>query len=72
MSASRRSAGLVLYRLLDGRPEVLIAHMGGPFFAKKDDGAWSIIKGEYEEGEDPYAAARREFEEETGFPPPPG
>jgi predicted NUDIX family NTP pyrophosphohydrolase len=72
MSASRRSAGLVLYRLLDGRPEVLIAHMGGPFFARKDDGAWSIIKGEYEEGEDPYAAARREFEEETGFPPPPG
>ncbi len=52
--------------------EVLIAHMGGPYWAKKDDGGWSIVKGEYGEDEDAYAAARREFEEETGAPPPAG
>ena len=71
MKASR-SAGLLLYRLRDGRPEVLIGHMGGPFWAKKDEGAWSVFKGEYEDGEDPFAAARREFQEETGSPPPDG
>lgn len=49
---------------------MLIAHMGGPYWAKKDDGGWSIVKGEYGEDEDAYAAARREFEEETGAPPP--
>jgi predicted NUDIX family NTP pyrophosphohydrolase len=67
-----RSAGILLYRLRDGRLEVFIAHMGGPFWARKDEGAWSVIKGEYEQGEDPLDAARREFEEETGSPPPSG
>jgi predicted NUDIX family NTP pyrophosphohydrolase len=69
----RRSAGLLLYRISGDRPEVFIGHMGGPFWAKKDEHAWSLFKGEYEEGaEDPYAAALREFEEETGRPPPEG
>ena len=66
------SAGLLLYRFNDGSVEVLIGHPGGPFWAKKDDGAWSIPKGEYTEGEDPWHAARREFEEELGKPPPDG
>ena len=70
--AMRRSAGLVLYRRRDGGPEVFIGHMGGPFWAKKDEGAWSVFKGEYDETEDPFAAALREFEEETGQPPPDG
>ena len=68
----RRSAGLLLHRTVEGRLEVLVAHMGGPFWAKKDAGAWSIPKGEYEEGEDPLTVARREFEEELGQPPPAG
>jgi predicted NUDIX family NTP pyrophosphohydrolase len=67
-----RSAGLLLYRVSDGRLEVLIAHMGGPFWAKKDERAWSIPKGEYLDDEDPLAAAKREFEEELGSPPPDG
>jgi predicted NUDIX family NTP pyrophosphohydrolase len=50
--------------------EVLLVHMGGPFWARKDDGAWSIPKGEYEPGQDPFAAAKREFEEELGLAPP--
>ena len=62
----RRSAGIVLYRVGDGGPEVLLVHPGGPFWAKKDLGAWSIPKGEYEPDEDPRACALREFEEETG------
>jgi predicted NUDIX family NTP pyrophosphohydrolase len=62
----RRSAGILLYRLRDGEPEVLIVHPGGPFWARKDAGAWSIPKGEYDDGEDPHACALREFEEETG------
>jgi predicted NUDIX family NTP pyrophosphohydrolase len=66
------SAGLLLYRIIEGYVEVLIGHPGGPFWAKKDDGAWSIPKGEYAEGEDPWSAARREFEEELGKPPPDG
>jgi predicted NUDIX family NTP pyrophosphohydrolase len=66
------SAGLLLYRFVDGRLEVLIGHMGGPFWTKKDAGGWSIPKGELGEGEDPLLAARREFEEETGSPPPDG
>jgi len=70
--AVRRSAGLVLYRRRDGGPEVFIGHMGGPFWAKKDEGAWSVFKGEYDETEDAFAAALREFEEETGQPPPDG
>jgi predicted NUDIX family NTP pyrophosphohydrolase len=64
--ARRRSAGIVLYRVGDGGLEVLLVHPGGPFWAKKDLGAWSIPKGEYESGEDPLACALREFEEETG------
>jgi predicted NUDIX family NTP pyrophosphohydrolase len=68
-----RSAGLLLHRFRDGQPEVLIAHMGGPFWAKKDERAWSIPKGEYDDSdEEPLAAARREFEEELGSPPPDG
>jgi len=68
----KRSAGLLLFQMRDGRLEVFIAHMGGPFWANKDEGGWSIVKGEYEDGEDPYAAARREFLEETGSDPPAG
>ncbi len=64
-----RSAGILLYRYQDGLPQVLLVHPGGPFWAKKDDGAWSIPKGVCEEGEDPFAAARREFSEETGANP---
>jgi predicted NUDIX family NTP pyrophosphohydrolase len=64
--ARRRSAGIVLYREGDGGLEVLLVHPGGPFWAKKDLGAWSIPKGEYDPGEDPQACALREFEEETG------
>jgi predicted NUDIX family NTP pyrophosphohydrolase len=70
--AVKRSAGLLLYRVRDRRLEVFIAHMGGPFWAKKDEGGWSIVKGEYGEHEDPFAAARREFLEETGSEPPDG
>ncbi len=62
----KRSAGLLLYRESDSEPEVLLVHPGGPFWAKRDAGAWSIPKGEYEEGDDPLACALREFEEETG------
>ncbi len=67
-----RSAGLLLYRMEQERVEVLLAHMGGPFWARKDARAWSIPKGEYEQEEEALAAARREFEEETGSPPPDG
>jgi predicted NUDIX family NTP pyrophosphohydrolase len=56
-----------MYRRSDADLEVFLVHPGGPFWAKKDDGAWSIPKGEYEEGEDALYAARREFHEETGF-----
>jgi predicted NUDIX family NTP pyrophosphohydrolase len=66
--ARRRSAGIVLHRAGEAGLEVLLVHPGGPFWAKKDLGAWSIPKGEYEEGEDPRACALREFEEETGTP----
>jgi predicted NUDIX family NTP pyrophosphohydrolase len=66
------SAGLLLYRVTDEVVEVLIAHPGGPFWARRDDGAWSIPKGEYTDGEDPWAAARREFTEEIGVEPPAG
>ncbi|MGR7026424.1 NUDIX domain-containing protein [Geodermatophilus sp. URMC 62] len=67
----RRSAGVLLYRREpDGSVAVLLGHMGGPFWARKDDGAWSIPKGEYADGEDPLAAARREFAEELGSPVP--
>ena len=63
-----RSAGLLMYRRRGGRLEVFLVHPGGPLWAKKDEGAWSVPKGLYEEGEDPLEAARREFTEETGFP----
>jgi len=67
--ASRQSAGIVLYRRRGPAIEVLLVHPGGPYWAKKDAGAWSIPKGEYEPGEDPLIAARREFAEETGCLP---
>lgn len=63
------SAGLLLYRIRGGALEIFLAHPGGPFWAKKDLGVWSIPKGEIDEGEEPLGAARREFEEETGFRP---
>ena len=63
----KHSAGLLLYRLKDRGLEVFLVHPGGPLWAKKDLGAWSIPKGECSEGEDPLAAARREFQEETGL-----
>ncbi|MFU8947110.1 NUDIX domain-containing protein [Mycetocola zhadangensis] len=66
-----RSAGILLYRLTDaGEPQIWIAHMGGPFWARKQAAAWSIPKGEYGVNEDPFVAARREFEEEIGVPAP--
>jgi predicted NUDIX family NTP pyrophosphohydrolase len=61
------SAGLLPFRRVDGTIEVLIAHPGGPFFARKSRGAWSLVKGLIEAGEDPLVAARREFTEETGW-----
>jgi len=64
------SAGILLYRRGPDGLEVFIAHMGGPFWARKDDRAWSIPKGEFEAPEDPLAAARREFREEIGVPAP--
>jgi predicted NUDIX family NTP pyrophosphohydrolase len=64
------SAGILLYRLDDGGVQVLVAHMGGPYWAGKDEGAWSIPKGEFDEGESALAAARREFREELGVDPP--
>lgn len=71
--SARRSAGLLLFRRTSGGAvEVLIAHTGGPFFARKDLAAWSIPKGEYEPDEAPQDAARREFTEELGLPVPDG
>lgn len=67
---TKMSAGLLLYRRQSGGLEVLLVHPGGPFWAKKDFGSWSIPKGEYCGQEAPMAAARREFREETGFDPP--
>jgi len=66
------SAGLVVYRIKDGRPEVLLAHMGTPWWAKKDIGAWTIPKGLVEENEEPFKAAKREFQEELSLPLPKG
>lgn len=67
----KRSAGILLYRVTaDAGLEVWLAHMGGPFWARKDAGAWTIPKGEHDEAEDPLEAARREFAEEMGVPAP--
>src|ERR1035441_728882 len=66
---SKKSAGLLLYRKTAEGLEVLLVHPGGPLWAKKDDGAWSIPKGEFVEEEDTLAAAKREFQEETGVQP---
>jgi predicted NUDIX family NTP pyrophosphohydrolase len=67
--AKKESAGLLMYRLHDSTLEVFLVHPGGPYWAKKDLGSWSIPKGEFEEGEDRLNAAKREFQEETGFLP---
>ncbi|MGF0312502.1 NUDIX domain-containing protein [Rhodococcus sp. IEGM1428] len=66
------SAGILLYRVGADGPDVLIAHPGGPFWARKDEGAWSIVKGLLTDGEDPWTAARREFREEVGIDVPAG
>lgn len=63
------SAGILMYRIRDGVPEILIVHPGGPFWSGKHQGAWSIPKGEVNPGEEPLVAARREFAEETGLTP---
>ncbi len=68
----KRSAGLLLYRRVGDGIEVLVGHMGGPFFARREAGAWSVPKGEFGPEERPEAAARREFEEELGLPAPEG
>ncbi|MFE6354408.1 NUDIX domain-containing protein [Streptomyces rochei] len=68
----RRSAGLLLHRPGVEGTEVLLGHMGGPFYARRDAGAWTIPKGEYDPAEPAWEAARREFEEELGLPPPEG
>jgi predicted NUDIX family NTP pyrophosphohydrolase len=66
--AKKNSAGILLYRIRSGALEVFLVHPGGPFWAKKDAGAWSIPKGEFEEGADPQETGEREFFEETGSP----
>ena len=72
IAVSKQSAGILLFRRQGGDLEVLLAHMGGPFWARRKAGSWTIPKGLIEEGEEPLAAARREFEEELGSPPPEG
>jgi predicted NUDIX family NTP pyrophosphohydrolase len=66
---AKKSAGLLMYRVRDAKLEVLLVHLGGPFWTKKDAGAWFVPKGEVEPGEDELDAAKREFKEETGFDP---
>lgn len=66
----KQSAGVVLYRLVGGVPQVLLVHPGGPFWRNKDDGAWSIPKGEHEADEEPLTVAQREFREELGAAAP--
>jgi predicted NUDIX family NTP pyrophosphohydrolase len=70
--AAKRSAGILLFRRTDTVVEVLLGHMGGPFWARRDAGGWSVPKGELEPDEEPEAAARREFSEELGLPVPDG
>ncbi len=67
MIMAKASAGLLMYRTVNGQIEVFLVHPGGPFWKNRDQGAWSIPKGEYTEDEDPLDAAQREFQEETGF-----
>jgi predicted NUDIX family NTP pyrophosphohydrolase len=67
MKRKKQSAGLLMYRRSEGGLEVFLVHPGGPFWAKKNEGSWTIPKGEYLDDEQPLAAARREFTEETGF-----
>ena len=67
-----RSAGILLHRTRGGVREVLLVHPGGPLWTRRDAGAWSVPKGEYDDGEDAFSAARREFEEELGLEPPDG
>ena len=64
----KQSAGILLYRKIDNLLQVFLVHPGGPFYVKKDEGSWSIPKGEFLDDEDPLQAAKREFEEETGLP----
>jgi predicted NUDIX family NTP pyrophosphohydrolase len=64
---AKNSAGLAMYRRKNGAVEILLVHLGGPFWARKDKGAWFLPKGEVENGEEPFAAAKREFQEETGL-----
>lgn len=64
--AKKQSAGILLYRIIKDNLEVFLVHPGGPYWEKKNDGVWSIPKGEFEAGEDPLEAAKREFKEETG------
>jgi predicted NUDIX family NTP pyrophosphohydrolase len=66
----KRSAGILLFRRVDGAVQVLLGHMGGPLWARRDAGGWTIPKGEYQPDEEPLDAARREFAEELGFPLP--
>ena len=66
----KQSAGLLVYRWVDGEPEVLLVHPGGPYWARRDEGAWSLPKGEYEPDEVPLEVAIREFREELGADPP--
>jgi predicted NUDIX family NTP pyrophosphohydrolase len=72
VGSSRRSAGILLYRRGPDGLTVLLAHPGGPLWATRDEGVWTVPKGEIEGGEDPWDVARREFEEETGHQPPSG
>src|ERR1700676_4891550 len=66
---AKRSAGILMYKRTHDGPLVLLVHPGGPYWARKDLGAWSVPKGEYDETEDPLCAAIREFAEETGMEP---
>ncbi|MBN1472082.1 MAG: NUDIX domain-containing protein [Syntrophaceae bacterium] len=65
--SKKTSAGILLYRMTENGLEVFLVHPGGPYWQKKDEGAWSVPKGEFEAGEDSLEAAKREFKEETGF-----
>lgn len=66
---SKKSAGILVYRNIKGEYQVLLVHPGGPFWSKKDLNSWSVPKGEFSDDEEPFAAAKREFNEETGFNP---